>query len=95
MLESKIQASLIKQLERQGYYVVRLISTNKPGIPDLLLLKNGQASFIEVKRKGGKVSPLQLQRHLELAKHFIPVQILIENHLANGDNQQQSGSHEF
>ena len=49
-LESKIQARIIKRLEAEGYYVVKLILTNKPGIPDLLCLKNGKASFIEVKR---------------------------------------------
>ena len=38
-LESKIQARIIKRLEAQGYYVVKLILTNKNGIPDLLVLK--------------------------------------------------------
>ena len=40
-LESKIQARIIKRLEAQGYYVVKLILTNKNGIPDLLVLKDG------------------------------------------------------
>ncbi len=53
-LESKIQARIIKRLEAEGYYVVKLILTNKPGIPDLLCLKNGKASFIEVKKTGRK-----------------------------------------
>ena len=79
MLESEIQASLIKELERQGYYVIKLISTNKPGIPDLLALKQGQTVFIEVKRKGGKISPLQLKRHLELRQKGIQVLLFIEN----------------
>lgn len=65
-LESKIQARIIKRLEAQGYYVVKLILTNKPGIPDLLLLKDGKASFIEVKRPGEKPRVLQQYRMNEL-----------------------------
>ena len=62
-LESKIQARIIKRLEAEGYYVVKLILTNKPGIPDLLCLK---ASFIEVKRPEEKPRLLQEYRMNEL-----------------------------
>lgn len=67
-LESKIQARIIKRLEAQGYYVVKLILTNKNGIPDLLLLKDGKASFVEVKRPGEKPRPLQEYRMKELTE---------------------------
>ena len=60
-LESKIQARIIKRLEAEGYYVVKLILTNKPGIPDLLCLKNGKASFIEVKRPEEKPRVLNVK----------------------------------
>lgn len=65
-LESKIQAQIVKRLESDKYYVVKLILTNKNGIPDLLLLKDGVASFIEVKRPGEKPRPLQEYRMNEL-----------------------------
>lgn len=65
-LESVIQSSLIKKYESQGYMVVKLILTNKSGIPDLLLLKDGKASFVEVKREGQKPRPLQEYRIKEL-----------------------------
>ena len=65
-LESKIQARIIKRLEAQGYYVVKLILTNKNGIPDLLVLKDGKAFFVEVKRPGEKPRPLQEYRMNEL-----------------------------
>lgn len=65
-LESKIQARIIKRLESEGYYVVKLILTSKNGIPDLLILKNGVASFVEVKRPGEKPRPLQEYRMNEL-----------------------------
>lgn len=65
-LESKIQARIIKRLESEGYYVVKLILTNKNGIPDLLVLKDGRAFFVEVKRPGEKPRPLQEYRMNEL-----------------------------
>ena len=66
-LESKIQAKLIKKLEKEGYYVIKLISTNKNGIPDLVALPdNCGAIFIEVKQKGKKPEPLQKFRAKEI-----------------------------
>jgi len=50
MTEQKIQAKLIKQLEADGYYVLKLSVTNKPGIPDLIAIpKDSDAEFYEVK----------------------------------------------
>jgi len=59
MTEQQIQSNIIKRLELQGYYVVKLIKTNKNGIPDLLAIKDGKARFIEVKTKEGVLSELQ------------------------------------
>ena len=67
-LESKIQTRIIKRLESEGYYVVKLILTNKNGIPDLLVLKDGVAFFVEVKRPSEKPRPLQEYRMKELTE---------------------------
>jgi len=75
-LESKIQSRIIKRLEAQGYYVVKLILTNKPGIPDLLLLKDGKVSFIEVKRPGEKPRVLQQYRMKELERFGFECEVL-------------------
>jgi hypothetical protein len=70
MTEQQIQSKKIKELESQGYYVIKLIKTNKNGIPDLLVLpKNSDAFFIEVKKEGGVLSKLQEYRINELNKH--------------------------
>ena len=68
MSEAKYQSKLIKKYEAEGYYVIKLISTNKAGIPDLLALKPDDVKFIEVKGKLTKVSPLQEYRIRELKK---------------------------
>jgi Holliday junction resolvase len=70
--EQQIQAKLIKELEQQGYYVIKLVKTNKNGIPDLIAIpKNSDVEFFEVKRHDGKVSPLQEFRIKELNNHGV------------------------
>jgi|TARA_B100001059_G_C17839307_1_gene590799 Holliday junction resolvase len=70
MTEQQIQTKKIKQLEADGYYVLKLIKTNKNGIPDLLALHpNNEVLFVEVKTKKGRVSKLQEYRMKELKDH--------------------------
>lgn len=74
--EQSIQSRKIKQLEAQGYYVIKLIRTNRNGIPDLIAIpKNSDALFIEVKRPGKKRTPLQEFRGKELTGHGVEVQV--------------------
>lgn len=79
MLESKIQAKVIKRYIDQGYFVVKLIKTSKNGIPDLMVLKDGQALFVEVKRPIiGKLSKVQEYRIKELKEYGFETLILTE-----------------
>jgi Holliday junction resolvase len=72
MTEQQIQTKLIKELEDKGYYVIKLVKTNKNGIPDLIAIpKDSDVEFFEVKRADGKVSKLQEYRLKELTKHGI------------------------
>lgn len=66
--ESAIQKKIIHYLESKGWYVIKLIQTNKNGIADLCALKDGRAVFIEVKRAGLKPTLLQAFRAKELAQ---------------------------
>ena len=76
MKESQIQSKKIKDLEAQGYYVIKLIKTNKNGIPDLIAIpKNSDVLFIEVKGPKGSTSALQDWRMEELEKHGIKTEI--------------------
>lgn len=66
MSESKYQAKLIKQYEADGWYVIKLITTNRNGIPDLILIKPKEVRLVEVKASNGKISELQKYRIKEL-----------------------------
>ena len=78
MLESQIQAKIIKRLESEGWYVVKLIRTNKNGIPDLVCLKGYESMFVEVKAPRGGLSALQKIRIEEIEKKGIKVLVLRE-----------------
>lgn len=70
MTEQQIQGKRIKQLEEEGYYVIKLIKTNKNGIPDLLAIPpDSDVVFSEVKKPKGKLSELQKYRLKELQKY--------------------------
>ena len=67
MLESALQSKIIKWLESEGHYTVRVLTASKAGTPDLIVCVKGSGRFIgiEVKRpSGGVVSPLQ-KHHIE------------------------------
>jgi hypothetical protein len=66
-MESKFQANRIKQLEAGGYYVVKLIQTNKNGIPDVICLHPEKGvKFIEFKAAKGVLRELQKYRIKEI-----------------------------
>jgi len=76
MTEQQIQKKRIDQLERDGYYVIKLIKTNKNGIPDLIALHpNGDVLFSEVKKPNGVVSKLQEYRLKELESYGFRTEI--------------------
>ena len=69
MLEKNIQTKIKKKLELEGYFVTKLIKTSTNGIPDLLAIKDGKATFIEVKQPTGVLSELQKLRIKELERY--------------------------
>jgi len=76
MKEQLLQAKRIKELEAEGYYVIKLIKTNKNGIPDLLAIPPGcGVLFSEIKTPKGKLSKLQEYRLREIKKHGCKTEI--------------------
>jgi len=82
MKEQQIQSKKIKELEAQGYYVIKLITTNKNGIPDLIAIPpNSDVLFIEVKKPDGRLSKLQEYRLKELEAHGVNVEVFKGNQI--------------
>jgi Holliday junction resolvase len=75
MKEQQIQAKRIKQLEAEGYYVLKLIKTNRNGIPDLIAIKEGSILFSEIKTSKGKLSEIQKYRIKELESYGFKTEI--------------------
>jgi Holliday junction resolvase len=77
MTEQQIQSKVIKKLENNGWYVIKLIRTTKVGIPDLMAIKDGVVKFFEVKRpKVGVVSEIQKYRIKQLNEHGIEAMVI-------------------
>lgn len=75
--EQQIQSKRIKQLEQEGYYVIKIIKANKNGLPDILALHpNKGALFCEVKTDKGVLSELQKFRLKELYEKGFNVEVL-------------------
>ena len=76
MTEPQIQSKRINEVESIGYYVVKLIKTNKNGIPDLIAIPpDSDVLFVEVKTPKGKTSKLQEYRLEELKKHGVRTEV--------------------
>lgn len=60
MSEQKTQKKIIDWLSSKGFYVVKTITCNRKGVPDILACApNGQFVAIEVKYGSNKASKLQ------------------------------------
>lgn len=58
-LEKDIQRDIAQAMTKSGWLVIKLIQTNWNGIPDLMCIRKGVTIFLEVKRPGREVEPLQ------------------------------------
>ncbi len=66
MSEKTLQAKVIKKLEAAGLYVVKMIQTNKNGIPDLMAFYDNIIIFVECKSGNKLATKLQAYRMQEL-----------------------------
>jgi Holliday junction resolvase len=74
--ESALQKKIRVDLEKSGWFVLKVTICNKPGFPDLTLMRQGAILFLEIKSVGKKAEPLQLHRHEELQKQGFKVFVI-------------------
>lgn len=67
MLERFIERKLVNLVKREGGLCPKFTSPGSAGWPDrLILLPGGRIAFAELKAPEGRLSPLQIQRHIQL-----------------------------
>lgn len=74
--ERDVERYLIKECERRGWLCWKFVSPGRRGVPDRIVIRHGGVAFVEVKRKGGRVSPLQVRRIEELTRLVIPARVV-------------------
>jgi hypothetical protein len=67
MLEKEIERKLVRGIESRGGKCRKFVSPGWKGTPDrIVLMPGGRIYFVELKKPGGKLRPLQKQRLKEL-----------------------------
>lgn len=74
--ERDVERYLIKECEKRGWLCWKFVSPGRRGVPDRIVIRPGSVAFVEVKRKGGRVSPLQIRRIEELIRLLIPARVV-------------------
>jgi len=60
MLERELEAVLVRHCRERNVKCLKWVSPSEAGVPDRILIgPNGQVGFVELKRPGGKLTPLQ------------------------------------
>ncbi|MDU5594182.1 MAG: VRR-NUC domain-containing protein, partial [Escherichia coli] len=67
---------LIKECEKRGWLCWKFVSPGRRGVPDRIVIRPGSVAFVEVKRKGGRVSPLQIRRIEELTRRGVAARVV-------------------
>lgn len=74
--ERDVERYLIKECEKRGWLCWKFVSPGRRGVPDRIVIRHGGVAFVEVKRKGGRVSPLQLRRIDELTRRGVAARVV-------------------
>ena len=74
--ERDVERYLVKECEKRGWLCWKFVSPGRRGVPDRIVIRHGGVAFVEVKRKGGRVSPLQIRRIEELIRLLIPARVV-------------------
>ena len=74
--ERDVERYLIKECEGRGWLCWKFVSPGRRGVPDRIVIRPGSAAFVEVKRKGGRISPLQIRRIEELIRLLMPARVV-------------------
>lgn len=74
--ERDVERYLVKECEKRGWLCWKFVSPGRRGVPDRIVIRPGSVAFVEVKRKGGRVSPLQIRRIEELTRRGVAARVV-------------------
>lgn len=77
MIESEIEQKMKDAIEARGGLFIKFVSPSKRGVPDrIVITPNGRVYFVELKKEGGRLSPIQRYMHGEFRRHGVEVYTL-------------------
>ena len=71
MLESKIESDSVKAAKLMGWWGIKFLPTHCAGLHDRIFIGHGKVVFIEYKRPGEKLRPIQVAIHKKFATYGI------------------------
>lgn len=75
-LEKDLEQRCRTIAERLGGMLLKLECKNEKGWPDRTLILNGEVSFLEFKKPGGRLSPHQIRMRRRLGEAKTPVDVV-------------------
>ena len=66
--ERNVERYLVDQVRRIGGLCKKWVCPESDGMPDRIVIHSGRIEFVELKRPGGKLRPLQQKRREELER---------------------------
>lgn len=74
LLEKDVERALVEEAKMRKGIAFKFVSPGFCGVPDrLVLLPGGHVGFVELKRPGGQMRPLQKRRKRQIETLGIPV----------------------
>ena len=61
--EASVETHLVRRCQKQGWLCLKFTSPGTSGVPDRVVISPGATFFVEVKRPGGSLRPLQRLRN--------------------------------
>ena len=67
MLEKMVERKLLEETRKMGGMAFKFISPGNAGVPDrIVLMPGGRMAFVELKKPGGRMRPLQVKAEAKL-----------------------------
>ena len=78
MRESEIEEKMRKRFKAYKILFIKFLSPSMVGVPDrIVITPHGRIIFVELKREGGVISPMQKYIHKLLRKYHVEVRVVI------------------